>query len=160
VQARRAPKKSMRASRWADIGAAPLSAGVRQYTVLQRFLEWRRERKRWRRSHDAAWAPAIEITPDGLSRFIYQARDRLTEACGSIVFEARGESERFLYGTVPNTDVTIFVYSEGAQIYDGSKELFWSEYYDYETPDHLLGRLVPAAIDAIAAAECERLKSA
>lgn len=128
--------------------------------MLRRFREWRGETKRWSQSHSATWGPAAETLPDGLTRFICRARDSLTEACDGIRFEVRGESEHYLYGTVPHTDVIIFLYSEGAQIYEGSKELFWAEYHDYETPDHLIGSLVPAATDAIAVAKSERAKGA
>ena len=91
--------------------------------------------------------------PDGLTRFVCRARDALAEACHGIKFEVRGESERYLYGAVPDTDVAVFVYSEGAEIFAGSRQLFWAEHHDYETPDHLIGSLVPAATDAIAAAQ-------
>jgi hypothetical protein len=117
--------------------------------MLRRFLNWRKERKERRLAHDRAWLPAIAMTPDGLSEFIHLAREALISACGEIRFEVRGDSEKYLCGTLPGTTVTVYLNGDGAQIHDGPRELFWSEYYDYDTPAQLVERLVECAVSTM-----------
>jgi len=91
---------------------------------------------------------------------MHQARDALTRTCGDIHFEVRGKSEDYLHGAVPGTAVVIYINGEGAQIFDGTREVFWSDYHDYETPTHLIYELVASAKDAIASAKTAKLKYA
>jgi hypothetical protein len=110
--------------------------------MLRRFLNWRKTRRVRRQAHDLAWLPAIATTPDGLSAFIHLARDALESACDDLQFEVRGTSEKYLCGTSPSTTAIVYLHGDGAQIHDGERELFWSEYYDYDTPAQLVERLV------------------
>jgi len=110
--------------------------------MLHRFLNWRTERRKRREAHDRAWLSAIATTSDGLSAFAHLARDALIDSCDGIQFEVCGRSEKYLCGKLPGTNATVYLNGDGAQIRDGSRELFWSEYYDYDSPGHLVARLI------------------
>jgi hypothetical protein len=120
--------------------------------MLQRFLNWRTRRRERREAHDRAWLPAVAVTPDGLSTFIHSARGALINACGEIHFELRGTAEKYLCGTLPGTSATVYLNGDGAQIHDGPRELFWSEYHDYDNPEHLVNSLVESSLGIMASA--------
>lgn len=115
--------------------------------MLRRFRQWLSGNRDWRRVHDLAWAPVISVGPDGLSAFMHSTRDQLLSAVSGLDFELAGESEKFLRGTIPGTSAVLFLYGDGAQIHDGPKELYWAEYYDYQTPKSLTDELVSEVLE-------------
>jgi hypothetical protein len=65
----------------------------------------------------------------------------------SIQLVSAGKTERFLTGTVPGTDVTVFIYEDQAEV----SGLFSGEHHDYSSPEELIQEFVTAARRAGAA---------
>jgi hypothetical protein len=83
---------------------------------------------------------------DGLNPFVQFARERIEAAHGPMDFEIAiipgpGAKWKYIRAQIPGTTSVVSIASDGAQIWDGDKELFWSEYYDYDTPEQLVERL-------------------
>jgi len=57
------------------------------------------------------------------------------------VLTVKDSDERFVQARIPGTSADVSIGGDGAQVFRGSEELFWSEYWDYDTPDDLLDRL-------------------
>ena len=110
--------------------------------MLSRFRKWLQERREWRRIHDAAWSGVIMPGPDGVSPYLHSVRAELLATVADLDLQLYGETDRFYQGIIPGTDAVVYLYSEGAQIHEGSHELFWAEYHDYKTPQELTERLV------------------
>lgn len=110
--------------------------------MFSRFRKWNDRRREWRRTHDAAWAPATASTPDGLTAFIHAAKDQLLARFSGLDFEIGGQSELFLRASIPGTSAELYLHRDGAQIHDGPNELYYAEDYDYLTPQDLLDEVV------------------
>lgn len=93
---------------------------------------------------DRAWQPVIVPGPDGLTQFQIQVRERLRIEVGEISFQQHGpgQGEAYLKGTLPGTEATVFIYTDGAQILRGSKTLFHGEHWDYVSPKELIESFV------------------
>lgn len=115
--------------------------------MFRQFVEWRKKARERRKAHDLAWNAFVTSSPDGLTEFDRKAEESLRRVIDGISFDKRGTSEPYLYGAIPGTTAVIYLHGDGAQIHDGPSELFWSEYYDYETPDDLVNTLVARARD-------------
>ena len=68
-------------------------------------------------------------------------------AATGMTFEIRGTKEKFLYGTFPHSTAGVYINGDGAHIRDGARELFWSEYQDYDSPEQLVKVLRDAVLD-------------
>jgi hypothetical protein len=112
--------------------------------LLLKFRQWIKKHQEWHQAHQLAWAPAIVETSDGLTPFIHAAQAQLLSVIDGLHFEIAGKSEKYLSGTIQGTGLRVYLHSEGAQIHEGDKELFWSEYYDYKTPQDLIETIVSA----------------
>jgi hypothetical protein len=115
--------------------------------MIQRFRKWLRERREWRRAHDAAWSAVIIPGSDGISPYMQSILADLLAAVPALKFELSGKDEKFFQGVIPGTNAVVYLYADGAQIHDGPNELFWAEYYDYKTPQELTDRLVAKVLE-------------
>lgn len=108
----------------------------------RRFLERLRLARDRREAHDAAWATSVTPTAGALGQFSHNAAESLRRNIAGIQFEERGQAERYLFAKIPGTEAVVYLYDDGAQIHEGSRELFWAEHHDYATPEELISSLV------------------
>jgi hypothetical protein len=100
---------------------------------------------------DAAtkWPNALLTDSRGLTRFQHLAHAELEVALGQFPLELRGGKERYLTGTLPNSDAVLYLYEDGAEI-SGDLTRFHAERWDYNTPSALIKELVNRATKASA----------
>jgi hypothetical protein len=111
--------------------------------MLKRF----KQRAEERRAFGQAWRDAADIGDDLLSNFQRNAVSAIKAEVGSMSLMTGGEMESYLYGSVPGTSLSLYVYRDEAQVH-GSASRFSAEKWDYDSPAQLIGKLVKFIKDA------------
>ena len=105
------------------------------------FKRWLNNRRATRAAHSAAWADAETYGADGRTSFQRRALEAIEPLTGSLDLKVAGESEHYLTGVLPGTDVTLYLYEEEIQAY-GTSHKFFSEKWDYESPEALVSKFL------------------
>jgi len=115
--------------------------------MLAKFQQWLRTNRKWRALHAREWSGHTQPAANGLTQFQCMAADSLRQAMPEISLLHSGKSETYLTGTVPGTDVKVFIYQDQAEV----SGLFSGEHLDYSSPSELILDFVAAARRAGAA---------
>ncbi|MDN5872597.1 MAG: hypothetical protein L0H73_18060 [Nitrococcus sp.] len=115
--------------------------------MFARIRRWFAKNKEWRHAHEEAWSQSVTTGADDLTPFQRQASDRLCAEIKSITLQkvGPGQGEAYLMGELPDSHATVFIYTDGAEIYAESKTVFSAERWDYQTPHELVQKFVEAA---------------
>ena len=70
---------------------------------------------------------------------------QLVASIGPVSLQQAGINETYLTGKLPGTEADIYIYSDGAQIHNGSKVIFMAEREDHATPQALIQQFAAAA---------------
>jgi hypothetical protein len=114
--------------------------------VLSRLISFVTGRGRSVVEHEAIWAPARALGPDGLTHFQAECEKRLLAAAvaRSITIEGRqvaGRGERFITGRIPRLGGAFWIYADGADIKCPDKRLRLED-WDVRDPEELYSLVV------------------
>jgi hypothetical protein len=90
---------------------------------------------------ESAWREANALGDDGRTNFERVALSELEAIVGPITL-ARGSSQLpYLFGPIPGTDLTLYLYADEAQVHGGPR-IFRKERWDYRPPQDSIEDLV------------------
>lgn len=105
--------------------------------VIKKLKEtWRSRTDRKR-----AWLGRCSPDTDGLTPLQREAAAALQGAFPGLTLSMAGNGECHLVGILPNSQATIFVYPDGAQVRAGAVD-FRAERWDYDNPAALIAALI------------------
>jgi hypothetical protein len=122
--------------------------------MLGKVGRWLSDARQWRRDHEAAWRDARNPGPDGMSSFQRECEERLTGALSRVgttladrTFDT-GEQESFVTATLGTTDIRLWIYTDGAQLFAPGVVLRFEE-WDALSPRELAEEVAAAARDLV-----------
>jgi len=116
--------------------------------MLRQLQEWSRRRAAEKRAHNAAWAEAERVGDDGLSNFERDAIAALTPMTGALFLERAGAGMPYLFGPIPATPLTLYLYADEAQVH-GMKPAYRRESWDFTSPQESIADLVGYVREAL-----------
>jgi hypothetical protein len=109
--------------------------------VFQSFKNWLQRRRVNREASESAWREAAVLGADGRTNFERMALSELEAIVGPIAL-ARGSSQMpYLFGVIPGTNLTLYLYADEAQVHGGAR-IFRKERWDYRLPEDSIEDLV------------------
>jgi hypothetical protein len=109
--------------------------------VFQSFKNWVQRRRTDREASESAWREATALGADGRTNFERMALGELEAIVGPITV-ARGSGQMpYLFGVIPGTDLTLYLYADEAQVHGGAR-MFRKERWDYRLPKDSIADLV------------------
>lgn len=109
--------------------------------MFQRFFQWFKDQKAWKADHIRTWSGMTALDSGGISKFQNAALSALENHGVQLPFQRMGEAEAYFLATIPNTEIEVFIYSDGAHV-SGDQNLLRAEEWDYRTPDDLIQDLI------------------
>lgn len=106
------------------------------------FRSWLSRHRARKAAWHQAWSGADVYGDDGLTNFQRSALASLEQALGPLsLVEAAGTAGRYLTGKIPETDLTLYLYSDelGAQ---SISQRFIREKWDCDTPEAMVREFV------------------
>jgi hypothetical protein len=109
--------------------------------VFQSFKNWLQRRRVDREASESVWREATALGADGQTNFERMALSELEAIVGPITL-ARGSTQMpYLFGVIPGTDLTLYLYADEAQVHGGART-FRKERWDYRLPKDSIEDLV------------------
>jgi hypothetical protein len=108
---------------------------------MQWFTEWQEKRRFKKAAREAAWQDANDTGADGLSNFERRVLAALEPVVGPLSLIRAGAKMPYLWGSVPNTNLVLYIYGDEAQVH-GDRQIFRKERWDYDSPDAYIRDLV------------------
>ena len=116
--------------------------------MLRQLQEWSRRRGEEKRARSAAWAEAERMGDDGLTNFERDAIAALTPITGSLLLNRAGSGMPYLFGPIPTTPLTLYLYADEAQVH-GRKPAYRRERWDFSSPQESISDLVGYVREAL-----------
>jgi hypothetical protein len=122
--------------------------------VVGRIARWWRESREFHREHESAWSGHRLPLNGGLSLFQQECESRLVDALGKQGFtlvdrELRGVTERYVQARIDGTDLTVWIYLDGAEVSSPSGAVARLERWDAKTPGDLINELIRQTVLAV-----------
>jgi hypothetical protein len=127
-----------------DAGEAPRRSTSSLYgrlEVFQSFKSWIQRRRMDREASESAWREATVLGADGRTNFERLAVSELEALVGPIALARGSEQMPYLFGVIPGTDLTLYLYADEAQVHGGARK-FLRERWDYRFPKDSIEDLV------------------
>jgi len=108
--------------------------------MLHRLSNWLQAQRAWKNDHVRTWHGLTSLDENGVSQFQRNCLLAIESLPLSLEFKQMGTSEAYFVSLIPNTNIEIFLYIDGAQVV-GDHNIFRAEEWDFRTPDDLIQAL-------------------
>ncbi len=119
--------------------------------MLKRQMRWNAERRDWNREHIRTWAGAGTPSDSGLSPFQLECEPAVVNALGNagialVNRTVEGINESYVKAQLADTDLTLWIYLNGAEVSSKSSTLVRMEEWDAKTPQEFIATFVSRTI--------------
>ncbi len=105
--------------------------------MLWRLLKWNAGRREWNREHKSAWAGMTETSGSGLTQFQIECEAAVERALRNVGLQLTArelDDASFIKAKISDTDWTLWIYPDSAQVVSTQSTLVRLEEWDVRTP--------------------------